>query len=191
MDIELSLLRGIEKEKAIPFEELVSIIEQAILTAYAKHTSPTGELPAGARSELDRKTGHVAVFIPLLDEDDVVIGEAESTPEDFGRIAGFAAKQVISQRLRDIADDAPHRVSCHLDRLLAERGMTLTELAERVGARGALRLRDQGGRLLISYMERVLHAERERRLAPLDSLDVRAEPQAELIAALSVLQKER
>ncbi|MCH3159196.1 transcription termination/antitermination protein NusA, partial [Listeria monocytogenes] len=28
------------------------------------------------------------------------------TPDDFGRIAAFAAKQVISQRLRDIADDA-------------------------------------------------------------------------------------
>jgi putative transcriptional regulator len=27
----------------------------------------------------------------------------------------------------------PHRVVCHLDALLAERGMTLTELAERVG----------------------------------------------------------
>ena len=30
-------------------------------------------------------------------------------------------------------EDAPHRVSCHLDRLLADRGMTLTELADRVG----------------------------------------------------------
>ena len=30
------------------------------------------------------------------------------------------------------ADDAPHRVVCHLDRLLAERGMTLVELATRV-----------------------------------------------------------
>jgi putative transcriptional regulator len=30
-------------------------------------------------------------------------------------------------------DDAPHRVLCHLDRLLAERGMTLTELSDRVG----------------------------------------------------------
>ncbi len=26
-----------------------------------------------------------------------------------------------------------HRVECHLDRLLTDRGMTLTELAERVG----------------------------------------------------------
>ena len=106
MDIDLGLLRTVEREREIPFDELVRIIEQAILTAYAKHTSPDGELPEGARARLDRKTGHVAVYIPLRDEEGAVIGEEESTPDDFGRIAAFAAKQVISQRLRDIADDA-------------------------------------------------------------------------------------
>jgi putative transcriptional regulator len=30
-------------------------------------------------------------------------------------------------------EDAAHRVSCHLDELLSRRGMTLTELADRVG----------------------------------------------------------
>ena len=30
-------------------------------------------------------------------------------------------------------DEQHHRVTCHLDRLLAERGMTLAELAARVG----------------------------------------------------------
>ncbi|MET7688828.1 dynamin family protein [Streptomyces sp. NPDC005483] len=64
-------------------------------------------------------------------------------------------------------------------------------LAERIGAHGALRLRDRGGRLLAEHLDRVVHTERERRLAPLDALDVHPEPQAELIAALSVLQKER
>ncbi|MFE7839290.1 dynamin family protein [Streptomyces sp. NPDC057474] len=64
-------------------------------------------------------------------------------------------------------------------------------LAERIGAHGALRLRDRGGRLLAEYLDRVLDTERDRRLAPLDALDVHPEPQAELIAALSVLQKER
>ncbi|WP_233521313.1 ATP-binding protein, partial [Streptomyces triticagri] len=64
-------------------------------------------------------------------------------------------------------------------------------LATRIGAHGALRLRDRGGRLLTSYVEKVLRAERDRRLAPLDGLDVHPETQAELIAALSVLQKER
>ncbi|OXY99968.1 dynamin family protein [Streptomyces diastatochromogenes] len=64
-------------------------------------------------------------------------------------------------------------------------------LAERISAHGALRLRDRAGRLLTEHVDRVMHTERERRLAPLDALDVQAEPQAELIAALSVLQKER
>ncbi len=64
-------------------------------------------------------------------------------------------------------------------------------LAERIGAQAALRLRDRGGRLLSEYLDTVLGAERERRLAPLDGLGVTPEPQAELIAALSLLQKER
>ncbi|SED34565.1 Dynamin family protein [Streptomyces sp. TLI_105] len=64
-------------------------------------------------------------------------------------------------------------------------------LAELLGAQSALRLRDKGGELVLSYVDRVLHAERDRRLAPLDALDVTPEPQAELIAALSVLQKEK
>ncbi|MFE7464589.1 ATP-binding protein [Streptomyces sp. NPDC057499] len=65
------------------------------------------------------------------------------------------------------------------------------QLAERIGAQGALRLRDRGGALLTDCLDRVLDDERDRRLAPLDALDVAPEPQAELIAALSVLQKER
>ena len=105
MDIELSLLRGIEKEKAIPFEELVSIIEQAILTAYSKHVAGDGAAPEGVRVHLDRKTGHVDVLQVVRDEEGAIIGEEDATPDDFGRIAAFAAKQVISQRLRDIADD--------------------------------------------------------------------------------------
>jgi transcription termination/antitermination protein NusA len=106
VDIDLGLLKTIEREKEIPFDELARIIEQAILIAYGRHTSPTGEVPEGARAEVDRKTGHVAVYTPVLDESGAVIGEEEQTPDDFGRIAAFAAKQVISQRLRDIADDA-------------------------------------------------------------------------------------
>jgi transcription termination/antitermination protein NusA len=106
VDIDLGLLKTIEREKEIPFDELARIIEQAILTAYGKHTSATGEIPEGARAVLDRKSGHVGIFTPVRDDEGAVIGEEEQIPDDFGRIAAFAAKQVISQRLRDIADDA-------------------------------------------------------------------------------------
>lgn len=106
MDIELRLLQTIEKEKGIPFDELVSIIEQAVLTAYTKHVSADDTALEGVRVELDRKTGHVAVMEPVRDDEGAIIGEAEVEPEDFGRIGAFAAKQVINQRLRDVADDA-------------------------------------------------------------------------------------
>jgi N utilization substance protein A len=110
MDIDLSVLRMMEREREIPFEELVSIIEQAILTAYLKHTDQADAKPVAdgvppARVHLDRKSGHVSVHVPELDDDGLVIGESEDSPSDFGRIAAFAAKQVINQRLRDIGDD--------------------------------------------------------------------------------------
>jgi transcription termination/antitermination protein NusA len=103
VEIDLSVLRLMERERDIPFEELVQIIEQAILTAFVKHT----DAPAGGqeRVELDRKTGKVHILVPEHDDEGNVIGEAEEEPDDFGRIAAFAAKQVINQRLRDIADE--------------------------------------------------------------------------------------
>ncbi|MEW1750428.1 ATP-binding protein [Streptomyces angustmyceticus] len=64
-------------------------------------------------------------------------------------------------------------------------------LADLLGAQTALRLCDRGARLLAVYVERALDGERERRLAPLDQLTVPLDQQAELIAALSVLQRER
>ena len=106
MDIDLNVLKMMEREKEIPLDELIGIIEQAIRTAYLKSQTVPGEAEPEVRVELDRKTGHVAVLVPEKDDEGNVIGEAESTPEDFGRIAAFAAKQVINQRLRDLADDA-------------------------------------------------------------------------------------
>jgi len=110
VDIDLSVLRLLEREREIPFEELVGIIEQAILTAYLKHSEeseqqPGDAVPNQARVHLDRKTGHVSVFVAERDDEGNVVGEAEDSPSDFGRIAAFAAKQVINQRLRDIADE--------------------------------------------------------------------------------------
>ncbi|WSK70749.1 dynamin family protein [Streptomyces sp. NBC_01276] len=65
------------------------------------------------------------------------------------------------------------------------------KLAERIGVQTAVRLRDRGGELVAEHLDQVLRAERDRRLAPLEALEVTPEPQAELIAALSLLQKER
>ena len=65
MDIDLSILRMLEREKEISFEVLVEAIEQALLTAY--HKTPGAQ--DKARVELDRKTGHVTVLATEVDED--------------------------------------------------------------------------------------------------------------------------
>ncbi|GAA3591500.1 transcription termination factor NusA [Klugiella xanthotipulae] len=109
MEIDLTVLRMMEREKEIPFAELVQIIEQAIQTAYLKHVNEAevrAEAVTSARVVLDQKTGHLAVLVPERDEDGNVVGEVEESTDEFGRIAAFAAKQVINQRLRDIQDDA-------------------------------------------------------------------------------------
>ena len=102
MDIDLNVLRLLEREKEIPFDELVVIIEQAILAAYYKHIS---DQTRGPRAELDRKTGHVSIYAPVLDENGEKVGEREVTPEGFGRVAAYAAKQVIAQRMRELSDE--------------------------------------------------------------------------------------
>ncbi len=101
MDIDLSVLKFIEREKEIPFADLVSIIEAAILAAYHKHVGNTEP----ARAELSKSTGHVTIYAPTLDEEGKNIGETEVTPENFGRVAAAAAKQVIFNRLREISDE--------------------------------------------------------------------------------------
>lgn len=101
MDIDLSVLKFIEREKEIPFADLVSIIEAAILAAYHKHVGNTDP----ARAELSKSTGHVTIYAPTLDEEGNNVGEAEVTPDNFGRVAAAAAKQVIFNRLREISDE--------------------------------------------------------------------------------------
>jgi N utilization substance protein A len=101
MDIDISVLRLMEREKDVPFDLLVNAIEEALLSAYEK---TSGAVP-GSRVELNRKSGHVRVLAPELDEEGNRIGEYENTPEGFGRVAASTARQVIFQRLRDAEDE--------------------------------------------------------------------------------------
>ncbi len=101
MDIDLSVLKNIERENEIPFKELVEIIEAAVLAAYHRNIGNTDK----ARAQLDQKTGHVLIYTAVLDEEGNQTGETEATPENFGRIAAGAAKQVIASRLREINDE--------------------------------------------------------------------------------------
>ncbi len=101
MDVDLSALKALERDKEISMEVLLGALSEALVNAYA-HTPGAIE---GARVEIDRKTGKVSVLAPELDEDGNRIGEYDHTPEGFGRVAAATARQVIFQRLREAEDE--------------------------------------------------------------------------------------
>ena len=96
MDIDMSALRLLEREREIPLDLLIP----------DHRAGPAGGLPqdAGhlekARAELDRKSGHVTIWATEIDDDGAPVGEFEDTPAGFGRIAASTARQIILQRLQ-------------------------------------------------------------------------------------------
>jgi N utilization substance protein A len=101
VDVDMSALKQLERDKEISMEVLLAALTEALLNAYEK---TPGAIP-GARVEVDRKSGKVAVYAPELDEEGTRIGEFEHTPEGFGRVAAATARQVIFQRLREAEDE--------------------------------------------------------------------------------------
>jgi transcription termination/antitermination protein NusA len=101
VQVDITALRSIEREKEISFETIVDALETALLTAY-KHTPHS--MPH-ARVVIDRKSGEVIVWAQDLGPDGDLIEEYDDTPTDFGRVAAMTARQVILQRLRDAEHD--------------------------------------------------------------------------------------
>ncbi|MGJ9422743.1 transcription termination factor NusA [Aeromicrobium sp. CF3.5] len=122
MDIDMSALRMLEREKGLSVEMLTDAIETALLSAYQK----TSDAHREARVELDRSTGHVTVWArERIESEPVEVDETadeetppvapvrpeprftpefDHTPDDFGRYAATIARQLIMQRIRDAED---------------------------------------------------------------------------------------
>lgn len=123
---------NLANEKGIDKNILLEALEAALISAYKKNFKSASNV----RVELNEDTGKMGVFSrkdvvetvenpqqeisleeardinPNYELDDVV--EAEVTPKNFGRIAAQAAKQVVTQRVRE-----------------AERGVIFSEYADR------------------------------------------------------------
>jgi len=102
MDIDISALKGLTRERGLSLDYVVEAIEQALLVAYTHNPGSVEQ----ARVELDRTTGHVQVFAKELDEEGNALGEYEVTPEGFGRVAASLARGVITQRLKAASDES-------------------------------------------------------------------------------------
>ncbi|MFE2328808.1 dynamin family protein [Streptomyces sp. NPDC059385] len=161
-------------------DSLAALVQCAVAAADERIAEAWRREPASGAVSLpapDREAGErigMAVrrwrrVLEELAEEEVSALDRQSAPDPDGVAALLAAALLGGKRARPAGE----------------------RLAERIGAQAALRLRDRGAELVGDHLDQVLRAERDRRLAPLEALEVTPEPQAELIAALSVLQKER
>lgn len=122
----------LEKEKGIDKDVLLEALEAALISAYKKNFKSA----TNVRVDIDEESGTMRVFSrktvveeindaqeeialeeakkidPNYELEDVI--EVEVTPKDFGRIAAQAAKQVVTQRVRE-----------------AERGVIFSEYSDR------------------------------------------------------------
>ena len=124
----LEAAEQLENERNIPKQVFINAICDAILAAY-KRKVPDHNVD-GVHTQFDEVTGEIGIFAPkaivetvtneyreiAIDEakellPDVVLGEIleiDVTPDDFGeygRIAAQAAKQIMTQRLREAEKD--------------------------------------------------------------------------------------
>ena len=90
MNVDITALRAVEKEKGIEFDSLIETLETALLTAY-RHTHGHQR---NARVEVDRKSGNIRVLAAEVGEHGEAGPEFDDTPDDFGRIAATTARQV-------------------------------------------------------------------------------------------------
>ncbi|MEU2799712.1 MULTISPECIES: ATP-binding protein [unclassified Streptomyces] len=170
-------------------DSLVALLQCSVSAADEQIRTHWRREPAGALFRFQDAGRDAGGWGPAED----VEGRIAVAVRRWRRVLEELAEEEVRRLDRSVAP-APENVAALLAAALlgGRRARAAGEqLAERIGAQSALRLRDKGGELLTSSLDQILGAERERRLAPLDALDVAPEPQAELIAALSVLQKER
>lgn len=115
----LPVLEQIERDKGIKKDDILRMIEQALISAYRKHSGKLVNLEA----HIDPKTAEVKAYlikkvVPTVQNDALEITEKDAKridedaqldqdvrvpviTEDFSRIAAQTAKQVIIQKIRE------------------------------------------------------------------------------------------
>jgi N utilization substance protein A len=97
----MEALQLVAREKGIAVEMLLDAIANALVAAYKRMPNAAEE----AVVTIDPETVEFRVYAQELDEDGNVVREWDDTPDNFGRIAAQTAKQVITQRIREVERD--------------------------------------------------------------------------------------
>jgi transcription termination/antitermination protein NusA len=100
MGVDIAALVQLTEAKGMPLEQLIQMIEAAVLTNYAE--SPDAN--RYARVQLDRETGEIQIFVPTFNELGERVSEDVLEVEGFDRMATSTARQTIKQQMRATND---------------------------------------------------------------------------------------
>lgn len=100
MSIDVNSLKSLAAEKKLPLERLISAIENDVAAAYA--TLP-GHKPH-ARAVLNRETGEIVIYVPVLGPDGDRIDTVTDNPEGFAKLAEKTARKTIKEKMREAKD---------------------------------------------------------------------------------------
>ena len=100
MGVDISALVQLTEAKGMPLEQLIQMIEAAVLTAYIETPEPNRY----ARVQLDRETGDIQIFVPTFSELGERVSEDVLEVEGFDRMATSTARQTIKQQMRATND---------------------------------------------------------------------------------------
>ena len=145
-------LEELERERGISKDVLVNSLCDAMVAAYKKHMR--NKEATNIEAILDEQSGEIGVFSTKVvvenvedDETQISLSEAkeidedveegdevklEVTPEQFGRIAAQAAKQVLTQRIREAERNLV------LNEFLDKKGTLTTGIIQRVENRNVI-----------------------------------------------------
>jgi N utilization substance protein A len=97
----LEAMQQMARDRGISVDTLFDALANALVAAYKRLPNAAEE----AVVTIDPDRGEFRVYGQELDEEGNVIREWDDTPHDFGRIAAQAAKQVLTQRVREAERD--------------------------------------------------------------------------------------
>ncbi|HLI45249.1 MAG TPA: transcription termination factor NusA [Acidimicrobiales bacterium] len=97
----LEAMQQMARDRGISVDTLFDALANALVAAYKRLPNAAEE----AVVTIDPDRGEFRVYGQELDEEGNVVREWDDTPHDFGRIAAQAAKQVLTQRVREAERD--------------------------------------------------------------------------------------
>ncbi len=100
MGVDIPALVLLTEAKGMPLEQLIQMIEAAILTSYSENP----EANRYARVQLDRETGDIAIYVPTFNELGERVSEDVLEVEGFDRMATSTARQTIKMQMRATND---------------------------------------------------------------------------------------